>query len=73
MTKLSGGYPKGKGLLVTGVSGAGKTIFGLHLLYRSCVEGMECVPIATEETPEDILGQAELLGLILLGITTADN
>ena len=33
--KLSGGYPKGKGLLVTGVSGAGKTIFGLHLLYQS--------------------------------------
>jgi KaiC/GvpD/RAD55 family RecA-like ATPase len=34
-TKLSGGYPKGKGLLITGVSGAGKTIFGLHLLYSS--------------------------------------
>ena len=63
--KLSGGYPKGKGLLVTGVSGAGKTIFGLHLLYRSCVDGMECVLIATEETPEDILGQAEMLGLDL--------
>jgi len=41
--KLSGGYPKGKGLLVTGVSGAGKTIFGLHLLYRSCVDGTKCV------------------------------
>ena len=64
-TKLSGGYPKGKGLLITGVSGAGKTIFGLHLLYRSCVDGKECVLIATEETPEDILGQAEMLGLDL--------
>lgn len=63
--KLSGGYPKGKGLLVTGVSGAGKTIFGLHLLYRSCVDGKECVMVATEETPEDILGQAEMLGLDL--------
>ncbi len=59
--KLSGGYPKGKGLLVTGVSGAGKTIFGLHLLYRSCVDGKECVLIATEETPEDILVQAEMI------------
>lgn len=64
-TKLSGGYPKGKGLLITGVSGAGKTIFGLHLLYRSCVDGKECVLIATEETPEDILGQAEMIGLDL--------
>ena len=63
--KLSGGYPKGKGLLVTGVSGAGKTIFGLHLLYRSCVDGIECMLIATEETPEDILMQAEMLGLDL--------
>ena len=64
-TKLSGGYPKGKGLLVTGVSGAGKTIFGLHLLYRSCLDGRECVLIATEEAPEDILGQAEMIGLDL--------
>lgn len=63
--KLSGGYPKGKGLLVTGVSGVGKTIFGLHLLHRSCADGMGCVLIATEETPEDILGQAEMLGLDL--------
>lgn len=63
--KLSGGYPKGKGLLVTGVSGAGKTIFGLHLLYQSCVDGMECALIATEETPEDILVQAEMVGLDL--------
>jgi len=63
--KLSGGYPKGKGLLVTGVSGAGKTIFGLHLLYRSCVDGKECVLIATEETPEDIFVQAEMIGLDL--------
>jgi KaiC/GvpD/RAD55 family RecA-like ATPase len=63
--KLSGGYPKGKGLLVTGVSGAGKTIFGIHLLHKSCVDGMECVLIATEETPEDIFVQAEMLGLSL--------
>ena len=61
--KLSGGYPKGKGLLVTGVAGAGKTIFGLHLLHRSCVDGMKCALIATEETPKDILVQADMLGL----------
>ncbi len=63
--KLSGSYPKGKGLLVTGVSGSGKTIFGLHLLHRSCVGGMNCVLIATEETPEDLLMQAEMLELDL--------
>lgn len=64
-TKLSGGYPKGKGILATGVAGTGKTIFGLHFLHRSCEEGKKCVMIATEETPEDILIQAQIVGLDL--------
>lgn len=63
--KLSGGHPKGKGILITGLPGTGKTIFGLHLLHKSCNKSMKCVLIATEESPEDILGQAELIGLDL--------
>ncbi|WMW24611.1 ATPase domain-containing protein [Methanolobus sediminis] len=61
--KISGGYPKGKGILITGVPGAGKTIFGLHFLHKSCMDGKKCIMIATEETPEDILEQAAILGL----------
>ena len=57
--KLSGGYPKGKAILVTGMPGAGKTIFGIHFLYKACMD------IATEESPEDVLVQAEMLGLDL--------
>jgi len=53
--KLSGGYPKGKAILVTGAPGAGKTIFGIHFLYKACMDGRMCVDIATEEPPEDIL------------------
>ncbi len=60
--KLSGGYPGEKVILITGVAGSGKTIFGIHFLYRSCLEGKKCMMIATEETPEDILYQASLLG-----------
>jgi KaiC/GvpD/RAD55 family RecA-like ATPase len=63
--KLSGGYPKGKAILVTGAPGAGKTIFGIHFLYKSCMDGRMCVDIATEESPEDILMQAKILGLDL--------
>jgi len=63
--KLGGGYPKGKGILITGNTGSGKTILGLHLLYQSCKDGRNCMFIATEETPEDILLQAESLGLNL--------
>jgi KaiC/GvpD/RAD55 family RecA-like ATPase len=63
--KLEGGYPIGKVILVTGASGTGKTIFGLHFLRRSCIDGRKCVHIATEESPEDLLVQAEMLGLDL--------
>lgn len=61
--KISGGYPKGKGILITGVPGAGKTIFGIHFLHKSCMDGRKCVMVATEETPEDLLEQASMLGL----------
>ncbi|MCQ1536848.1 hypothetical protein FTO70_14440 [Methanosarcina sp. KYL-1] len=60
--KLSGGYPMNKVTLITGIAGSGKTIFGIHFLYRACLEGRKCMMIATEETPEDLLHQAEFLG-----------
>ncbi len=60
--KLIGGYPVNKATLITGVAGSGKTIFGIHFLHRSCQEGKKCLMIATEETPEDILYQAKMLG-----------
>ena len=63
--KLDGGYPQGKGILITGVHGSGKTIFGLHALNQGCIDGKKCVMVATEETPEDILLQAGMLGLDL--------
>ncbi|MDF1558233.1 MAG: ATPase domain-containing protein [ANME-2 cluster archaeon] len=64
-TKLSGGYPKGKGILITGVPGSGKTILGLHSINNCCIEGKKCIIIATEESPADILYQADILGLDL--------
>lgn len=64
-SKLGGGYPQGKGILITGIPGSGKTIFGLHALNQGCIDGKKCVMVATEETPEDILVQAEMLGLDL--------
>lgn len=65
-TKLSGGYPKDKVILVTGVSGSGKTILALHFLHNACKAGKKCVLVATQELPEDIIGQANVLGLELL-------
>jgi len=62
---MDGGYPKGKGILVTGPPGAGKTILGLHFLHRSCLEGRKCIMILTRELTEDILNQSRSLKLDL--------
>ncbi len=64
-TELEGGYPEGKGILISGDTGSGKTILGLHLIYRACMDNKNCLYIATEETPEDIIMQAESLGMDL--------
>jgi archaeal flagellar protein FlaH len=62
---MDGGYPKGKGILITGPPGAGKTILGLHFLHRSCQEGRRCILILTRELTEDILSQARNIKLDL--------
>ncbi len=62
---MDGGYPKGKGILITGPPGAGKTILGLHFLHRSCQEGKRCILILTRELTEDILSQARSIKLDL--------
>ena len=62
---MDGGYPKGKGILITGPPGAGKTILGLHFLHRSCQESRRCILILTRELTEDILSQARSIKLDL--------
>ena len=59
---IGGGYPGGKSVLVTGSPGSGKTIIAIHFIYRGCLDGRNCVYIATEEELEDILYQAESIG-----------
>jgi len=60
---MDGGYPKGKGILVTGPPGAGKTILSLHFLHRSCLDGRKCVLVLTRELTDDILSQSRCLKL----------
>jgi len=62
-SKIDGGYPLSRTMLVTGTTGSGKTIVGLHMILRGCLEGKKCMIIATEEPAEDILAQAESLGM----------
>jgi flagellar protein FlaH len=71
--KLKGGYPKNREILITGDSGTGKTIFGIHFIHRSCTEGKKCILIATEEKPDDILQQAKILELDLSGYLNSNQ
>ena len=61
--KIGEGYPRNRTILLTGTTGSGKTILGLHFIHRNCSDGKKCAIIATEETPEDLLKQAESIGL----------
>lgn len=63
LDRMIGGYPCNRTMLLTGTTGSGKTIIGLHLIYKGCLDGKKCAIIATEETPEDIIAQAESLGM----------
>ncbi|MCE8425697.1 MAG: hypothetical protein J5U17_07975 [Candidatus Methanoperedens sp.] len=65
LNKKIEGYPKGRTILITGTTGSGKTILGLHFVNKACADGKNCKMIATEEIPEDILIQAESIGLQL--------
>jgi len=60
--KISGGYPRNRSILVSGTSGSGETVLGIHFIHQCCLDGKKCVIIATEETPEDILSQADSIG-----------
>ena len=56
------GYPSGKCILITGTAGSGKTIMALHLIHKSCSDGMKCTYVAIEESREDLFMQASLFG-----------
>lgn len=62
---LGGGYPEGKGILITGPTGSGKTIFGIHFLYSNCSAGKKGLLILTRGLLEDLVLQSKDLGMDL--------
>lgn len=59
---ITGGFPKGRSVLVTGDPGSGKTIFGLQFAKTSCEEGFKTVYITTEEDSNDLDTQSNVFG-----------
>ena len=54
----TGGFPKGKSILITGDAGSGKTIFGLQFARSSCMQNLKTVYITIEEDAKDLHIQA---------------
>ena len=57
--QITGGFPDGRSILVTGDAGSGKTIFGLQFAKMSCQQGFKTVYITTEEDSNDLYTQSE--------------
>lgn len=59
---ISGGFLKGKNILLSGTPGTGKTILALQYLYNGVKEGEKGLYISLEETKESLLSQARQFG-----------
>lgn len=57
-----GGLPKGRTTLITGKSGAAKSILALQLASSFARGGLTTVVMAVEETPEDLVATGDGLG-----------
>ncbi|MCE7698356.1 MAG: recombinase [Methanobacterium paludis] len=56
--QITGGFPDGRSILITGDAGSGKTIFGLQFAKMSCEQGLKTVYITTEEDSNDLYTQS---------------
>lgn len=68
ITKLDeyfGGFPEGRSVLLTGDTGAGKTIFGLQFARSNCAQGKKTLYLSTEEISDDLRLQAKSLDIDL--------
>jgi circadian clock protein KaiC len=63
-----GGLPKGRTTLITGKSGAAKSILSLQLASNFARAGLKTVVFAIEEAPEDLIGSGDSLGLGVSGM-----
>lgn len=61
---LGGGFPRGSLVMVTGHTGTGKTIMGMNFAYNGALKyGQRAVYVSTEQNIEDLIQQAELVGM----------
>lgn len=59
---LTGGYPKGKSILISGEPGTGKTLLSLQYLLDGAKKGEKGIYVSIDEKPEHIISDAEQMG-----------
>lgn len=57
-----GGLPKGRTTLITGKSGAAKSVLSVQLAAHMARHGMKTLVLAVEEPPHDLIDSGDLLG-----------
>lgn len=60
---IEGGFVRGSVVLLTGVPGTGKTIFGLQYIYDGVTKGENGIYVCIESAPDIIKAQARRLGM----------
>ncbi|RLF52915.1 MAG: hypothetical protein DRN24_02405 [Thermoplasmata archaeon] len=55
---IEGGFPRGSNIVVTGVAGTGKSIFGMGFIAEGCRNNEKCLYITVEQSPDEIVEQA---------------
>jgi KaiC/GvpD/RAD55 family RecA-like ATPase len=55
---MEGGFPKGSNIVISGLPGTGKSLFGMSFIAEGCRNGERCLYITVEQTPEAIIKQA---------------
>lgn len=63
-----GGIPQGRTTLITGRSGAGKSILSLQIACNLARLGIKTVVLSIEETAEDLIATADTLGFDLASL-----
>ncbi len=56
---IGGGLPKNSTVLLSGITGTGKTIFSLHFLLEGARNGDNTVYLTLDESPRDILAYSK--------------
>jgi circadian clock protein KaiC len=62
---LNGGYFVGSTTLVSGISGVGKSVMGLQFLAEGARRGQPGLMVTLDETPEQMIRNAETIGIDL--------